>query len=212
MPTEDSILLLGAGGHAKVVLDALLLTGTPRAAVDVADDAAALQGLDFLGAPVRLARDCVGRWFHVAIGATATRERVYTRLQAEGRVPLAVVHPAASVSALATLGEGVFVAAQAVVAPSAQLGDGVIVNHGAVVDHDCVVGAFAHIAPNATLGGAVKIGRRVLVGAGATLLPGVEVGDDSTIGAGALVTRNIDGKATWVGVPAVRMKDRTSKW
>lgn len=198
----EAILLFGAGGHAKVVLDALLLNGSARAEIDVADDSAALHGSDFLGAPVRPAGDCGGRRFHVAIGVARARETVQARLLAEGRQPLAVIHPRASVSALASLGQGVFVAAQAVVAPAARLGDAVIVNHGAIVDHDCVVGGFSHIAPNATLGGNVTIGRRVLVGAGATILPGVRVGDDCVIGAGAVVTADIAAGGTWVGVPA----------
>jgi sugar O-acyltransferase (sialic acid O-acetyltransferase NeuD family) len=207
MPT-DSILILGAGGHAKVVLDALLRQGLRREGVEVADDGVALQGREFLGAPVRALAACLARRFHVAIGAAVARERAFGRLRGQGRVALSVLHTAASISPLAVLGEGVFVAAQAVVGPAAQLGEGVIVNHGAVVDHDCVVGAFSHIAPNATLGGGVTIGRRVLVGAGATLLPGVRVGDDTIIGAGALVARSIDGGGTWIGVPAVRMKDK----
>ncbi len=210
MPT-DSILILGAGGHAKVVLDALLRQGLNREGVEVADDGVALQGRDFLGAPVRAPADGLtlqAPRFHVAIGAAGARERAFGRLRGQGRVALSVLHTAASISPLAVLGEGVFVAAQAVVGPTAQLGEGVIVNHGAVVDHDCVIGAFSHIAPNATLGGGVTIGRRVLVGAGATLLPGVRVGDDSIIGAGALVARSIDAGGTWIGVPAVRMQDK----
>jgi sugar O-acyltransferase (sialic acid O-acetyltransferase NeuD family) len=208
MPT-DHILLLGAGGHAKVVLDALLLTGFVRADIDVADDSVALHGRDFVGAPVLQPADCAGQRFHVTIGVPRARERVFQRLQAAGRLPLNVVHPKASVSPLAALGRAVFVAAQAVVGPAARLGDSVIVNHGAVVDHDCVVGAFSHIAPNATLGGNVRIGRRVLVGAGATILPGVEVGDDSIIGAGAVVTGTVGAGGTWIGVPASRLQKET---
>lgn len=205
MPTEP-VLLFGAGGHAKVVLDALLLRGFARAGVEVADDSTALHGSDFLGAPVRPPAACAARSFHVAIGIARARERVQARLQAEGRAPLTVVHPRASVSALAVIGQGVFLAAGAVVAPAARVDDGVIVNHGAVVDHDCVVGAFSHIAPNATLGGNVTIGRRVLVGAGAIVLPGVQVGDDCVIGAGAVVTASVAGGGSWIGVPAKRVE------
>jgi len=204
MPTE-ALILFGAGGHARVVLDALLLTGFRRDAVELADDSAALHGTDFLGAPVRAAGECAARRFHVAIGGARAREAVHARLQQQGRSPFTVLHPRASVSPFATLGAGSFVAAQAVAAPLARLGEGVIVNHGAIVDHDCVVGAFSHIAPNATLGGNVKIGRRVLVGAGATVLPGVDVGDDCIIGAGAVVTASV-GVGTWVGVPAKRLE------
>lgn len=209
MPT-DRVLLLGAGGHGKVVLDALLATGVPRAAIDVADDRAPARGGDFLGGPVRDPAECSAQRFHVAVGVAAARERIHQRLQAAGGDPLTVQHPAACVSPLATIAAGCFLAARAIVAPAASLGASVIVNHGAVVDHDCVVGAFSHIAPNATLAGNVTIGRRVLVGAGANLLPGVEVGDDAIIGAGAVVCANVPAGATWAGVPATKL-DRKAK-
>jgi sugar O-acyltransferase (sialic acid O-acetyltransferase NeuD family) len=208
MPTE-AILLFGAGGHAKVVLDTLLLNGAVRADVDVTDDSAALHGADFLGAPVRAPGECGGRRFHVAIGVARAREAVQARLLAQGRQAINVIHPRASLSPLAALGQGVFMAAQAVVAPAARLGDAVIVNHGAIVDHDCVVGGFTHIAPHATLGGNVTIGRRVLIGAGATILPGVQVGDDCVIGAGAVVTASVAAGGTWVGVPAKPLRRET---
>lgn len=206
MPTEPDLLLFGAGGHAKVVLDALLRLGVQRSAVAVADDDPSLHGTDFLGTPVGTDASCAARRFHVAIGSARARETVHARLLAQGRGAHGVTHPSASVSPLASLGSGVFVAAQAVVAPAARLGDGVIVNHGSVVDHDCAVGAFTHVAPRATLGGNVTIGRRVLVGAGAIVLPGVSVADDCIIGAGAVVTASILAPGTWVGVPARQLQ------
>lgn len=209
MPTE-SILLLGAGGHGKVVLDALLAAGVPRAAVDVSDENAAAHGAEFLGAPVCALGESAARRFHVSVGVAAARERIHLRLEAAGLAPLTVRHPAACVSPLASLAGGCFVAAHAVVGPAARLGPSVIVNHGAVVDHDCVVGAFCHIAPNATLAGNVTIGRRVLVGAGANLLPGVRVGDDAIIGAGAVVRADVPAGGTWAGVPATKI-DRKAK-
>jgi sugar O-acyltransferase (sialic acid O-acetyltransferase NeuD family) len=196
------IHLIGAGGHAKVVLDALLESGTNLSGVTARADAAAP---DLLGLPVQtpsVAPSLDGLSFHVAIGAAAVRERLTAEALAAGGAPLTVIHPSAGVSRFADIAEGAFVAAAAVLAPKAVIGRGVIVNHGAVVDHDCVVGDFTHIAPNASLGGGVTVGARCLVGAGAVVLPGLAIGDDVTIGAGAVVTRDVAAHQTWTGVPA----------
>lgn len=199
------IHLIGAGGHAKVVLDALLAGGADPAAIRVRDGRAAMRGQALLGAVIdtpELDPGLAGQAVHVAIGSIAVRADLLGRALAIGALPLTVVHPSARVSRFAQVGDGAFIAALAVVGPSARLGRGVIVNHGAVVDHDCVVGDHCHIAPNASLGGGVRIGDRVLVGAGAVVLPGVSIGDDAVIGAGAVVTRDAPDHAEWVGVPA----------
>lgn len=196
------IHLIGAGGHAKVVLDALLESGTSLSGVTVRADAPAP---DLLGLPVAtpaIWAPLSGLSFHVAIGDAAARERLFGEAERAGGTALSAVHPTASISRYAKVAEGSFIAAAAVVGPSAMIGRGVIVNHGAVVDHDCVVGDFTHVAPNASLGGGVSVGVRCLIGAGAVVLPGVTLGDDVTIGAGAVVTRDVTSAQTWTGVPA----------
>ena len=206
MPTESLIYVIGAGGHAKVVIDALLAGGVELARLRVADQRPSGAGATVLGAPLQSPaahRGMAGAYFHVAIGDPATRARLHGELRALGVRPLSVVHPASVVSPHASLGEAVFVAARAVVGPGATLGDGVIVNHGAVVDHDCVVGDFSHIAPNATLGGGVQVGAQALVGAGANVLPGKQVGDLAVVGAGAVLLSDIPAGRHWAGVPAV---------
>lgn len=197
----DRIALIGAGGHAKVVLDALRLAH-PRLEVRVLDEAHEAAGRKLLGLAVE---PLTGEWqaaFHVAIGGAAERERIATALQGKGASLFSVVHPAASVAPASEIGEGSFIAAQAIVAPDVRIGRGVIVNHGAIVDHDCVVGDWSHVAPGATLGGGVKVGRCAMIGAGANVLPGVSVADYATVGAGAVVNRDVARKATVKGVPA----------
>lgn len=201
----SSLLILGAGGHGRVVADAAQCQDA-WTRLDATDrDPARCAGSLLPGVPLRPidAALAAGGPVHVAIGDNTFRRR---EAQAAGEHRLAtVLHPQASVSAHAQVGPGCFVAARAVVAPQARLEMGVIVNHGAVVDHDTVVGAYTHVAPGACLGGAVVIGTGVLLGTGAVVLPGVRVCDGAVIGAGAVVTRDITQPGTHVGVPARRI-------
>lgn len=201
----DRCIVVGAGGHALVVMDALQLVHPEAAGLAFADDDPARQGLvllgrPVLGSPVSFVRG--GIRFHVAIGRNEARLQILDRLRAAGAKPYTVRHPAAIVSPHATLGEAVFVAAAAVIAPATTIGDGCIVNHGAVVDHECVLGDGVHVAPGATLAGNVRCGRGVLVGAGANVLPGVVLGDGAVVGAGAVVRSNVPPGAVVVGIPA----------
>lgn len=210
----DTIYIVGAGGHAKVVIDALLLSGVSGDRIRLTDGDEKLAGTRVLEWTVTVPAvrdDMRDACFHVAIGHAGIRARLHAQLLAFGGRPVTIVHPRATVSSHAVLGQGVFVAAHGIVAPSASLGDGVIVNHGAVVDHDCEVGRFSHIAPASTLAGAVRIGEGVLIGAGARLLPSVHVGDRSVIGAGAVVLENVPAAQIYVGVPAVSKRKEKSE-
>jgi len=201
----STLLILGAGGHGRVVADAALAQGR-WAQVRITDRDAARVGEEVLPGlrvePLEQAVAASGA-LHVAIGSAAARAREAQAV----RLPLAtVIHPQASVSRHATVEEGCFVAATAVVAPGAHLGRCVIANHGAVVDHDVRVGAFTHVAPRVALGGAVRVGERVLVGSGAAVLPGVRIADDVVVGAGAVVRDNLDAAGVYAGVPARRVR------
>lgn len=202
---------MGAGGHARVVMDAFLLGAAEPVRAAFADDDAVLWGTAVLGCPVLGAAHAAvrpGGRFHVAIGHNGTRRLLTERLCSRGALPFGVVHPSAQVSRFATVGTGTFIAAGAIIAPAAEIGDGVIVNHGAVVDHDCHVGDFSHIGPNATLAGDARVGTNVLIGAGARLMMGVSVADDAVVGAGAVVLRDVPACAVVVGIPA-KLLERT---
>lgn len=203
--STSTLLILGAGGHGRVVADAALAQGR-WAQVRVADRDAAKVGEQLLpGLRVEAVDAAVAASsaVHVAIGSPSSRAREAAAIS----LPLeSVVHPHATVSPHAELGAGCLVAAQAVVAPGARLGRSVIVNHAAVVDHDVQVGEFTHIAPAATLGGKVHVGARVLVGAGARVLPGVRIADDVVVGAGAVVRDDLAVAGTYAGVPARRVR------
>lgn len=201
----DTIHLIGAGGHGRVVLDALLVSGVPRDTVVVRDGRSGTILHGRAVATPEVVAAMAGASFHVAVGHAAIRARLHQAALSIDAHPLTIRHPAAILSPDAHLGRGVLVAAGAVIAPGATLGDATIVNHGAVVDHDDRIGAFCHIAPHATLGGGVTLGDRVMIGAGAVVLPGVTIADDVTIGAGAVVLQSIGEAGTWVGNPARRL-------
>jgi sugar O-acyltransferase (sialic acid O-acetyltransferase NeuD family) len=204
MRTDAAVFLFGAGGHAKVVFDALQVSAGEHPGLNVIDDNPALVGQDFFGIPVQGGEACeqlAHFIFHVAIGRNVVRRAVFERLRGRGGLPLTVIHPRAQVSRYAQVSEGSFLAAGCIVAPASTIGEGAIVNHAAVVDHDCQVGAYSHIAPHVTLGGNVRIGEGVLVGAAAVVLPGVTLGHGCTIGAGAVVVADVPAATTVVGVP-----------
>jgi sugar O-acyltransferase (sialic acid O-acetyltransferase NeuD family) len=190
--------IYGAGGHGKVVLDAMHQAGL--VCDGFIDDKSMNQ---WAGLPVfsiaMLTQENDIR-IHLAIGDSAIRQKIAVGLLDVQR--LSVKHPAAVVSLSAAVGDGSFLAAGAIVGPYATVGEHSIINHRAVVDHDCVVGDFCHIAPHVSLGGGVKIGHGVLVGAGAVILPGLSVGDAAIIGAGSVVTKNVESGVIVAGNPA----------
>ena len=198
------MILIGAGGHGKVVLDAALLAGVK---VDVLlDDAPGCDAL--FGVPVRRraadgADFSEGGEFLVSIGDDETRRRVFDELVSRGVVPVNIVHPKAWISPRAELGRGVFAAALAVVNPGAKVGDDCILNTACSVDHDCEVGAHVHLCPGVRLAGGVSVGALTMVGTGAMVLPGVRIGERCVVGAGAVVTRDVADGCVVAGVPAV---------
>lgn len=187
------IYLVGGGGHAAVVLDALL-SCRPGAEVRLFDKDPAKDGTEVLGFPVSHDAGALQALmvspFVVAIGDNHVRRANYEAL-AGSHEALTVVHPRAVLSPHASVGAGSVVFAGAVVNARAKVGANAIVNTCAVVEHDCVLGDHAHLASGAVLGGGVSVGAGALVGSNATVLPGRHVGEWSVVGAGAIVTKDV---------------------
>jgi sugar O-acyltransferase (sialic acid O-acetyltransferase NeuD family) len=198
--------VIGAGGHAKVVIDTARAAGLGEPA-GVLDDDPVRHGTRVLGVPVRGAIDpeTVAR-FRVeravlAVGHNHTRSLLAARL--DGLVEWAtIVHPAAVVSPAARLGEGTVVFAGSVIQADATLGRHAIINTGASIDHDCAIGDFVHIAPGARLAGNVYVEQGALLGIGACVIPGRRIGAWSVVGAGGVVIDDIPPYVTATGVPA----------
>ncbi|UYV12033.1 MAG: NeuD/PglB/VioB family sugar acetyltransferase [Phycisphaera sp.] len=191
---SGSLVLVGGGGHAKVVADAARAAGFNVAGFVDDDPEAKVPALEWLGGLDR-ARE---PWI-VCIGDVGTRMRVLGSLHGQAAM---VLHPAAILSERVEIGLGAFVGPGAVVNADAVVEDHAIVNSAAVVEHDARVGRGSHVAPGAVLCGNVDVGVGCLIGAGAVVLPGVGVGDGAIVGAGAVVTGAVPPRTRAVGVPA----------
>jgi sugar O-acyltransferase (sialic acid O-acetyltransferase NeuD family) len=200
------LYVFGAGGHGKVVAEAVL-RANPAELRGFLDDDPRKRGSEVLGRPVvgdleswaSLETDAV---LALGVGANPSRLRALRRARERG-IPLAtVVHPSAVVSTGVAIGEGSYVGPGAVIHVEARLGAACIVNSLALVEHDCVLGDGVHVSPQAALGGGVQLGEGVHLGLGAVVLPGLVVGAAAVIGAGSVVTRSVAaGEVVW-GSPA----------
>lgn len=202
------ILIIGAGGHAKVAADAVLRQGTHALAGFVVDDRAVRPDESLFDAPLihletlLARRDDFPRQFIVGIGDNAVRRAKTTWLIAHGFEPVPVIHPAASIGRGTTCGPGTLVCAGALLDPDVEIGAGVILNAGAVVTHDSRIGDFTHLAPGATFGGGCVVGSDTFVGMGAIVVPRVRIGNRVFVTAGSMVTEDVPDSVRVVGRPA----------
>jgi UDP-perosamine 4-acetyltransferase len=202
------LVVLGASGHAKVIIDMLQDAGEVEivgcTSADLAD-----AGTSLLGIPV-LGDDCVLPKLHaagvsqafVAVGDNRLRGKLMREVAALGFELANAISPHATISRRAKLGVGVAAMPGAIVNTSSEIGDGCIVNTGATVDHDCVLGPCVHVAPGTNLAGCVTLGEGVFLGTGARVIPKITVGPWAIVGAGAVIIEDIPGYVTAVGVPA----------
>ena len=200
-------IVLGGGGHARVVVDALRTLGMPILGfTDPAGEGRTVEGVDCLGDDRVLDRyppDVVVLANGLgSVTATTHRAALFDRVRARSyRVP-SFAHPGALVADSAVLAEGAQVMAGAVIQPGCRIGENAIVNTRAAVDHDCTIEPHVHVAPGATISGGVSVGRGSHVGTGASVIQGVRIGAGSVVGAGAVVVRDVPDGVTVMGVPA----------
>ena len=198
---DDSIILVGAGGHGKVVLATLRACGLEVALA--VDDDPGKHG-EWLGLPVVAPEGRLdGRSAVLGIGNNELRARFSRRFERTSWV--VAIHPRAFVDPSASIEPGTVVLAGAIVQAGARIGRHVIVNTGATVDHDCLLADYVHVCPGVHLAGGVLVEEGALIGIGAVATPGVRIGAWSPVGAGAALVRNVEPRSTAVGVPARRI-------
>jgi len=208
MTVSEEIVVVGVGGHGRVVLDALLAFGgrvygllDPRLAPGTEVMGVAVLGgdevLDTLASSRYLLANGLG-----ANPSPIARALLYEQLSQRGYRFATVVHPSAVVGRATDLGQGSQIMAGVVIQCGSRIGRNVVVNTAASLDHDVVIEDDVFIAPGATLCGAVELGQGAFIGAGAVLLPGVRIGANAVIAAGAVVCAEVPPGAIFSGVPA----------
>jgi len=203
-PTNN-VVVIGAGGHAKVVISCLRASGMRPTAIY--DDNEQLWGTSVAGVAVaggiaELEKGSAKVKAIIAIGDNETRQAVREKLADALLKWTTVIHPAAIVDQTASIGEGTLICAGAVIQADASIGEHVIINTGAHVDHDSSVGDYSHVGPSGTLTGNCVVETTVLVGAGGIVIPGCRIKKGVTVAAGATVTGDVAEGITVSGCPA----------
>ena len=197
------IILLGSGGHAKVVKNVLNEIGAQILGATDSDPKA--HGMVWMGLQILGGDDYVNNYSTDtvklvngigSIGRVVVRRNLFEGFKKKGYKFLTLIHPSAILAKDVILEEGAQIMAGAVIQPGVRIGRNVIINTRASIDHDCIIGDHAHIAPGATLSGAIQVGEAVHIGAGATVIQGINIGVESIVAAGAVVYRNVESKKT----------------
>lgn len=206
---SKSVIVLCAGGHAKVLVDALKLSS--RTVLGLTDADTTKMGQLILGVHVIGSDNII--FTHKkeeielvnglgSVGKGYNRKILYENFKNQGYHFSTVIHPSAIIASDVILSEGAQVMAGVVIQASSHIGKNVLINTRASVDHDCIIGDHCHIAPGVVLSGGVKIGEGVHVGAGATIIQGIKIGNNALIAAGAVVINDVAEGAFVAGVPA----------
>ena len=196
--TKPKVYIFGCSGHAKVIIDILLLMNVKI--VSILDDKPIYSEL--LGFPVfdynRVEFLNPDNQLIIAVGDNATRKNLSKRWKGQYKI---AIHPKAIVSSFSTINDGTVVMASAIINSGARIGKHVIINSGALIEHDCTINDFAHISPMASLAGSVLVGEGTQIGINATIRQGINIGKWATIGAGAVIVKDVPDYAVVVGNP-----------
>lgn len=201
------VVLIGGGGHAKVLLDVLLTEGVKIWGIlDKSPPAGELYGIPIIGDDDDIGEFAPSEVILVnGLGSTdipGLRRRIYETFTSQGYKFRCVLHRSAQISRRAILDDGVQIMAGAVVNIGSRIGKNSIINTGATIDHDCRIGEHTHIAPGCTISGGVTVGNNTHIGTGTTIIQKINIGNNVLIGAGSLILNDVPDNVVVYGVPA----------
>jgi sugar O-acyltransferase (sialic acid O-acetyltransferase NeuD family) len=196
------MILYGASGHAKVIIDSCL--SIAKEVVLLFDDNPSIKELG----SIEVINGYQSKKFPneeliISVGDNKIRQVLAEKISHKFGI---VCHASAFISDCSCISEGSVVFAHATIQPATLIGKHCIINTKASVDHDCKIDDFVHIAPGATICGGVLVGEGAFIGAGAVVLPNIKIGNWTVIGAGSVVTKDVPDFEIWVGNPAHKIK------
>jgi len=210
---------IGAGGHAKVIIDILKMTNDYEL-VGLLDSNQTLWGTHLYGVSVLGNDDLLPELYQQniknafiglgSIGNTQPRAQLYKLARKHNFQIASIIHPTATVSSSVQLGDGITIMAGAIINGDVMIGENVIINTGAIIEHDCIVGNHVHIATGAKLASTIQVGEGTHIGIGSSIRQCIKIGKNVTVGVGAVVIDDIPDNTVVVGVPA-RILRRTKE-
>ena len=209
MIKKKSVIIIGAGGHAKVIIEILKSCNIKIAyCIGKENDSETCLGIPVLKEDHNLEKlfNTGLKKIFVAIGSNNLRAKITKEIKEIGFEIINAISPYSIISKSATLGTGIAIMPGAIINASCNISDNSIINTGATIDHDCSVGIGCHIGPQCALAGNVTIGEGTFLGIGTKVIPGILIGTNSILGAGSVVINNINSNCTAVGVPAKPIK------
>lgn len=205
---NKKVIIIGAGGHARVIEDIILKTGD--SIVGFLDDnvTGKLDGIPILG-KIKEANDIYEKYpaskFIIAIGNNNIRKEISQKYL----LPYyTAIHPNSIIANNVRIKEGSVIMAGSCINPYVTIGTHVIINTGAIVEHNCEIADFVHISPRGVLGGTVYVGEATHIGIGAVVKNNIKIEKDIIVGAGAVVVKDIQESGTYIGVPAQKKKEK----
>ncbi|MGM2817800.1 acetyltransferase [Bacillus cereus group sp. Bce001] len=204
---KTRLLIIGAGGHGKVIADIALRMNKWEyvAFLDDSKQVKNLMGIEIIGKSTDVLRFINDYDIFVGVGNNAIRENIQEQLESQGASIPVLIHPDAVIGAQVSMGSGTVVMAGTVINCCTQIGKGCIINTASTVDHDNIIEDYVHISPGTHLAGTIKVGKGTWLGIGTVVINNINITGNCKIGAGTVVTKDISESGTYVGVPARRL-------
>lgn len=212
---KEKLIIIGAGGHARSVID-ILLQNSDYKIIGCIDNqypkiknVPKMDDIPIIGCDDMLQEifDSNIKKVFVAIGNNKIRAEIYKHVKQIGYTVIKVISKNAFISSKVQIGNGTCIMAGAVININTQIGENCIINTNCSLDHDCLIGDHCHIAPGVTISGTTSIGDFTQIGTGACIIDGITIGSNSFVGAGASVVKNIPNNVLAYGVPARIIKN-----
>ncbi|MGL5255767.1 MAG: acetyltransferase [Proteocatella sp.] len=208
---KKPVIVLGAGGHAKVLINSLIQQGIEIIGItdnDKAKHSKMILGKEIIGSDELIYKySSKDIWLVNGIGSINSmnlRQNIYFKFKQEGYFFSEVIHPDTIIAKNVKISEGVQIMAGAIIQPGCVIGENTIINTKSAIDHDCIISRNVHIAPGCTLCGGIYVGESTHIGTGTVIVQNKRIGNNVLLGAGSLVLDDIDPNIIAFGMPAKR--------